>query len=310
MLKKAGLLIIIVLLILFSANIVWAGFGISPPYVINHNLTRGSHFEKKIWLSRGDPVEGLRIEVAIDVPGANDWITIDKGNSFIMPKGEQKTPMMVLVDVPKNAEFGSYPGYIRLTTYPLGSSEERRGQIAIILGARIDVNLDVKDIKIFDFKVRRINTYDLEEGHKVLWWFSPGKIRFEMEIENLGNVKAAPTKVQFDIYDDQEKNLLETVEVKKMEKVEPFEKKIIVAKLHTELAPGGYTAIFKIFKGDEIVREGKIHLTILPRGTLKPIPKEWYGLQVWIWIVAIIAVVILAIGGFLGYKFYKKKRKF
>ena len=306
--KKTGLLLAIVLIFLFSANIVFAGFGISPPYITNYNLTRGSHFESKIWLSRGDPVEDLRVEIAIDVPGANNWISIDKGKSFIMPKGEQRTPMTVLIDVPKNAEFKSYPGYIRLITYPIRPPEEKGGGVAIVLGARIDVNLDVKDIKIFDFNVKRINIYDLEEGHKVLWWYSPGKIKFEMEIENIGNVKASPTKVVFNIYNDKETELLETIEVKKMEKVEPFEKRMITAELPTKLSPKGYTAVFKIFKGEEIVREDKIHLTILPRGTLKPIPEEWYGLEVWIWWTAIAGIVILTGGGYFGYRFWRKRR--
>jgi len=296
--------LLIFILGLLNANVVFAGFGITPPYVVNSNLTRGSHFEKEILLTRGDPVEDLRIEVSIDVPGANDWISIAQGNSFIMPKGEQKTPMTVLVDVPKNAEFKNYPGYIRVTTYPTGPSKGE-GQIAIVLGARIDVNLEVKDIKIFDFTVRKINTYDLEEGHQVLWWFSPGKIKFEMSIENVGNIKAAPTKVRFDIYDSQEKNLLETVEVKKMEKVEPFEIKTITAELPTKLSAGSYWATFQIFKNDEVVNEGKIHLSILPRGTLKPIPKEWYGLEVWIWIVTIGA--ILALVGLVVWLWHKKK---
>jgi len=307
--KKTGLLLAIVLIFLFSANIVFAGFGISPPYITNYNLTRGSHFESKIWLSRGDPVEDLRVEIAIDVPGANNWISIDKGKSFIMPKGEQRTPMTVLIDVPKNAEFKSYPGYIRLTTYPIRPPEEKGGGVAIVLGARIDVNLEVKDIKIFDFNVKRINIYDLEEGHKVLWWYSPSKIKFEMEIENIGNVKASPTKVQFDIYDEKEEKLLETTQTKKMEKVEPFEKQWITVELPTKLPPRGYTAVFKIFKGEEIVKEDKIHLTILPRGTLKPIPEEWKGLEVWIWWVAIIGIVLVVSGGYFGHRFYKRRKK-
>ena len=307
--KIAILVMVIVLMYLFNANIVFAGFGISPPYVTNRNLTQGSHFESKIWLSRGDPIEDLRVEVAVDVPGASDWISIDKGKSFIMPKGEQRTPMTVLVNVPKNAEFKSYPGYIRLTTYPVRPPEEKGGGVAIVLGARIDVNLEVKDIKIFDFAVKRVNIYDLEEGHKVLWWYSAGKIKFEMEIENLGNIKASPTKVQFDIYDEKEENLLETTQTKKMEKVPPFEKQMITAVLSTKLPPRGYTAVFKIFKGDEIVREDKTHITILPRGTLKPIPEEWYGLEVWIWWVSIIGIVLVVTGGYFGYRFYKRRKK-
>jgi hypothetical protein len=255
-------------------------------------------------------VEDLRIEVAIDVPGADDWISIDKGNSFILPKGEQKMAMVISVNVPKNAEFKSYPGYIRVTTYPLGSSEEGKGQIAIILGARIDVSLEVKDIKIFNFTVKRVNVYDLEEGHEVLWWYSPGKIKFEMEIENLGNIKASPTKVVFNIYNDKETELLETIEVKKMEKVEPFVIKTITAEIPTKLKPGGYKAAFQIFKNDEVVKEGKLHLSILPRGTLKPIPNEWKGLEVWILWVAIAGIFVLAGGGFFGYRIYKKRKSF
>ncbi len=293
-------------ILLFFADTVLAGFGISPPYVTNHNLSRGSHFEKDIWLTRGNPVEDLRIEVDIDVPGANDWISIDEGSSFLLPKGEQKMLMTVSVDVPKNAEYKSYPGFIRITTYPVSSAEEG-GQIAIILGARIDVTLDVRDIEIFDFKIRQINVYDLEEGHNVLWWFSSGKIRFDMQFENIGNIKASPTKVLFEIYDGERKNLVETTTAKKIGKVDPFQTKNIIAELPTKLTAGSYWAIFKIFKGDEIVEEGETHLSILPRGGINPIPKEWYGLAVWIWILTILVILGLS---FTGLWFYKKKRKF
>ncbi len=295
-------------ILLSSTQGAWAGFGITPPYFINHNLTRGSHFEKRIWLTRGDPSGDLRIEVAVDVPGANEWISIDRGKSFILEEGEQKTPMIIKIDVPKRAEFKSYPGYIRITTYPVNGSEGE-GQVAIILGARIEVDLDVRNIKIFDFEIQRVNTYDLEEGHKVLWWFSPGKISFEMEIENIGNVKAAPSRVVFEIYDAKEENLLETVEVKRMNKVDPFQTGTVIAKLPTKLLAGSYWAVFKVFKKDEMVKEGRIHLSILPRGTMQPIPKEWLGLQIWIWVLTTIILVVLGIGGWLAYKRKEKVEK-
>jgi len=293
-------------MLLFFADTVLAGFGISPPYVTNHNLSRGSNFEKDIWLTRGNPVEDLRAEIEIDVPGANDWISVDKGNSFILPKGEQKISITVSVSVPKNAEYKSYPGFIRITTYPVNSAEGG-GQVAIILGARIDVSLDVKDIEIFDFEIKRIiGPHDLEEGHNVLWWFSPGKIKFDMEIENTGNVKVSPTKVLFEIYDGEKKSLIETITAKKIGKVDPFQTKNITAELSTKLAAGSYWAIFKIFKGDEIVEEGETHLSILPRGEINPIPKEWYGLAVWIWILTILVILGLC---FAGLWFYMKKKK-
>lgn len=287
----------------FFMQEAWAGFGITPPYFVNRNLTRGSQFEKRIWLTRGDPSGDLRMEVSIDVPGANEWISIDKGNSFILPDGEQKVPMTVEVDVPKRAEFKSYSGYIRLTTYPIGESDQG-GQVAIVLGARIEVDLEVKDLKIFDFEVKRTNTHDLEEGHDVLWWFSPGRIKFEMEVENKGNMKASPSKVVFNIYDAKEENLLETVETNRIKKVDPFKTEFVTASLPTSLGAGSYWASFSIFKEDEIIKEGRVHLSILPRGTLKPIPREWYGLQVWVWILAAIVVILLG-----GIYFFAIRRK-
>lgn len=294
-------------------NVVWAGFGISSPYVTNENLTQGSHYEKKIELGRGEANEDLRIELTIGVPGANDWISIDKGGSFILKKGERRATMIVSVDVPRDAEFGIYKGYIRIKTIPIGPSPAGGG-VSVILGAQIDVDLEVKDIQIFDFKVRSAEVYNLEEGHKLWWLYFPGRIEFVMEIENLGNIKAAPTKVIFDIYDSKREKLLESTETTKMEKVEPFEIQKIVAELPTKLLPGSYWAKFKIFKEDEIIREGELHLGILPKGTITGY--QGYGFDglspkdkasVIGIILGILAIV--GFGGWQGYRFLGKRTK-
>ncbi len=304
--KKPIFVLIIALIVLFGANPSLAGFGIAPPYFQNSNLTRGSHYEQQIYLVRSEPVEDLSTEISIGVPGANEWISVDKGASFIWPKGEKQMPIIVSADVPKNAEFKTYPGYIRVKVIPTGPSAGG-GQVAIILGGQIDVSLDVKDIKILDFKVWKVSALDTEEGHKVLWWFSPGKIKFGMEIENTGNVEGAPTKVQADIYDPFDQNLLESVQTTKIEKIKPFTTETVIAELLTKLKPGGYHLHFKIFKNEEIVRSGILSLSILPRGTLRPIPKEWYGLEVWIWLVAIGIMAVVVGGG--GYLVWRKKRR-
>ncbi len=312
--KRIPLFLVIGLFLTFAiTNVVWAGFGISPPYVTNENLTQGSHYEKKIELGRGQAEEELRIEVTIGVPGANDWISIDKGDSFILAKGERRTAMTVLVDVPRDAEFGTYTGYIRIKTIPIGPSPAGGG-VSIILGAQIDVDLEVKDIQTFDFKVRSVEVYNLEEGHKLWWLYFPGRIKFVMEIENLGNTKAAPTKVIFDIYDSKREELLESTETTKMEKVEPFEIQKIVAELPTKLPPGSYWAKFKIFKEDEIVREEELHLGIFPKGTITGY--KGYGFDglspkdkasVIGIILGILAIV--GFGGWQGYRFWGKRTK-
>jgi hypothetical protein len=143
-----------------------------------------------------------------------------------------------------------------------------QGTISILLGGQIDVDLNVaKDV--FDFQVARTKISDLEAGHKS-WIFSfPGIIKFSMQIENIGNVKAAPSKVSFEIYDEKEEKVLEKIETTKMEnKVKPFATDWVTANLQTQLKPGSYYAQYKIFKKDEIVSTGKIHLSILSQGSI------------------------------------------
>ena len=45
--------------------------------------TQNSHYEQVITLVRSDPTEDLQAKVTINVPGANDWISIDRGTQFI-----------------------------------------------------------------------------------------------------------------------------------------------------------------------------------------------------------------------------------
>ena len=246
-------------------NIVQAGFGISPPYIKNENLSQGLHYEKKITLVRGDPIEDWNVEIIINVPGADNWISIDKGKEFIMPEGAQQVPIVFSVDVPKNAKFGRYTGIIRVKTAPVKPPEA--GTISILLGGQIDVNLNVQK-EIFDFSVRGVKASNSEEGDRRWMFYFPGIIKFSMQIENLGNIKAAPSRVVLDIYDEQKEKLLETIATTKMNKINPFEIDWVIAELKTKLKAGSYYAQYKIFKKDEIVSQGEVHLSILSKGSI------------------------------------------
>jgi len=246
-----------------------AGFGISPPYVRNENLTQGSHFEQKIILVRDKPDEDWQAELIFNVPEANNWFSVDKGTKFILPKGEKQTPIVISVDVPEKAEFKEYKGFIRVKTAPLEAQEP--GTVAIALGGQIDVDLSVIK-EIFDFKVRGVRVSDLEEGHKWLFWYFPGIIKFSIQIENIGNVNASPSKVQLAIYDSQEKEL------------------------------------------EEVVSQGRIHLSILPRGTI-PNYKGGGFLdlafkdKLTIILLALVVLGGLSYGSYRGLKYVKKRRK-
>jgi len=53
-----------------------------------------------------------------------------------------------------------------------------------------------------------------------------------------------------------------------MNKINPFEINWVIAELKTKLKAGSYYAQYKIFKKDEIVNQGKIHLSILSKGSI------------------------------------------
>jgi len=230
------------LLSLLAADCVYAGFGVTPPFVRNTSLTRNSTYEQQILLVRGDPTAPLKATVTIDAPEVASWIEIVGGNEFELPRGEQKIPMTVRVTVPKDADFKHYTGAIRVKTGAVDDGVSA-GAVNISLGAQIELDLTVIDRQIKDFRIRKINLSDLNEGHKLGWLYFPGKINFGMYIENTGNIDVSPSKVAFSIYDISGNVLLEEANnIGKIEKIPPYETRDVVASIPTRLPAGPYVA--------------------------------------------------------------------
>ncbi len=266
-------------LFLMLVNSVQAGFGVTPPYVTNVSLTRNSVYDQTIYLVRSDPTTDLKATISIDVPGINDWFTIKEGTVFTLPSGVQKIPMTVHVAVPANADFKQYKGNIRIKTGP-SDDKVTEGAVSISLGAQLDVDISVIDKEIKDFKVRKIGISDLNEGHKFGWLYFPGKIRFEMLIENNGNVPVAPSDVVFKIYDKTGNVLLEETHKKgKITDVAPFKTDTVFAELPTKLPAGSYLARFEVYNEKEVKLNGEVNVSILPYGTLQAAGFGFLGLS-------------------------------
>lgn len=261
-------------------NTASAGFGITPPYVTNSSLTRNSIYEQTILLVRSDPSVPLKAQISIDTPGITDWFTIVEGTEFLLPPGEAKVPMTVRVTVPKDADFKNYLGKIRIKTTAADTDSAGAGSVSISLGAQVDVDLTVIDKIIKDFRVRKIGISDLNEGHKFWWLYFPGKIRFEIMLENTGNVDAAPSEVLFRIYDISGQVLFEeTKNTNNIKTVSPFKTDTVLAELPTRLPSGSYLARYQIKNGDDIKQEGEINISILPYGTLQVAGYGFMGLS-------------------------------
>ena len=244
-----------------------AGFGITPPYVRNSSLTRNAIYEQQILLVRGDPSSAQIAEISIDAPELAGWIEIVGGNRVELPVGLQKIPMTVQVRVPADAEYKDYTGAIRIRTVPAGDTLAK-GSVNISLGARVDIDLTVIDKRIEDFRVRKISLADLNEGSKLAWLFFPGKIKFDMLLENTGNVEIAPSKVEFKIYDRTgEAQLEEVTNIGSIDTIAPYDTDTVTAELPTRLPAGSYIARYRIYNGEDLKQEGDLSLNILPEGT-------------------------------------------
>lgn len=271
--KKGGmlqriqtLLLLCLLAISLVPGTTLAGFGITPPYVNNERLTRGSTFEQTIILVRSDPAEDLQATITLNIPEIQDWFSIDKGTEFILPKGASQVPIVVTVKVPQDAEYKEYKGAIRIRTSAAGA--QPAGGVSIALGAQIDVDVKVVD-KIYDFTVRRIRMADLEEGRRKWGLFFPGKIRFYMTIENTGNTVFGPTKVNFDMYDSDQETLLETTSnTNKIKQIAPFETEEVLAELPTRLPAGRYAAKYTIYKNADIAQQNFTNVSISVMGAV------------------------------------------
>ena len=257
-----------------------AGFGITPPYVKNTSLTRNSIYEQQILLVRSDPTAPQQAEIVIDAPELAGWLEIVEGTPIDLPSGLQKVPMTVRVLVPADAEFKEYTGAIRIRTLPADGALAR-GSVNISLGARVDIALTVIDRQIEDFRVRKISVAELNEGSKLGWLFFPGKIRFDMLIENTGNVDISPSRVEFRIFDRSGQVMLEEVNnIGRIDEISPYDTDTVTAELPTRLPAGSYIARYRVFNSDELKQEGDLTLSIQPAGTVLAAGFGFAGLSV------------------------------
>ncbi len=259
---------VLTFLLLYSiAQPVHAGFGITPPYVNNNRLTRGTVFEQKITLVRSNPIDDLKTEITMNIPGIESWFSVDRGTEFVFPKDTTQLPIIIRVTVPEDAEYKVYDGVIRIRTSSAAPATGATG-VSIALGAQVDVDIEVVD-KIYDFTVRKTRNADVEEGRRRWGLFFPGKIRFFMTVENTGNTTFGPTKVQFDIYDNEMETLLETTyNTNDIEQIDPFGTKEVMAELPTRLSPGRYSVKYTIFKNDEVAQQNTLVMTVAAIGTV------------------------------------------
>lgn len=175
-----------------NISVTKAAFGVSPPWVRNDHLLPGSSFEEIIYLSRNE-TDGA-MQVVTKFTGDKDllkWIAIRNKDNLIFQPGQTVVPMTVAVEIPQTAELRDYKGGIFVTLEPLGGSAGG-GQVAIMLGAHISVELSVIDQAVTDYKVKGMSVERLEENEP----FS-----VNVKVANTGNTDVSDIEGEIDIYD-------------------------------------------------------------------------------------------------------------
>lgn len=253
----------LVLFFIFSfATPAQAGFGVSPPYVYSEILARGSHFESIVNLVQGNPETDLQLNVVVSIDKIKDWIKIEGGNTQIIPAGVQQFPLKVIVDVPDNAEYNRYKGYISIATEPVVKKTDEGGQntITMNMGARVELDLTVGDNIIQDFEVRTIKILNIKEGDP---------LKTILTIVNIGNTKIKPERVTFDLFDKYANVRLAFVEadLSKTKEVDAFKTEDIDIKfpIDLKLGLGEYWGEVKVYKNGQVLKINKTVFNVLKK---------------------------------------------
>ena len=143
----------------------------------NYELLKGSHFEKIVHINQGAPQEPLIAEVEVEAEGFEHWITVKPGLKFTVPV-VQLFPVTVVVDVPGDAQLGSYRGEIKIITSPAPKEGEGGARVSIGIGAAVALDLEVVEKKVIDWAIPLWDIKPLEEG-----W----PIKVALIINNKGN---------------------------------------------------------------------------------------------------------------------------
>lgn len=284
---KKLVLSLLVLLAFFSLqNIAFAGFGVSPASVVNRDLVPGSFYQQDIFLVQGTPDSDLNVTVTIDAPSISNWIKIENGNSFVIPKGTEQFPMNVSVSVPRDAKLGQYNGTITIKTSPAGKQADG---VSAALGANIEVDLKVSSIKVSDFSIQNLVVSDLAKG---------GLVNLAIRVKNDGNVENGPTKADLTIFDQYHTKQLGQQEKMISEKINPFMTKDIVLEFPFDLDVGTYWADVNVYSGDKKIIDNNKIVFVVSSGS--PVTAEasktmssGYSIYILLGLVLVFVIVLI-----------------
>jgi hypothetical protein len=292
-LKTKTILFLFVALAFFSfqKNVALAGFGISPPSIVNKDLVPGSSYNKDIYLLQSASDSDLNVAATVDAGKISDWIKIGNGNNFVITKGTQKFPMTVSINVPADAKSGEYKGTINLKTSPVGNQQ---AGVSVNIATNITLDLTVSSKEVSSFSIQNFQIPDVASG-------TP--ISLVMKVKNEGNVESGPTKASITFFDQYHSKQLGQQDVPITEKVNSFETKDISVAFINNLVLGSYWADVKIYNNDKAIVDSKVVFAVVSQLPVTANENEKANSSA-MWMYVLIAIIIV-----LGALFFAKKQK-
>lgn len=250
-----SLFAVLIGLVLYVPNSLAAAFGIAPPYVTNENLKPGSNFVYVIDLNTNDPSQDMTVKTK--VTGDEElmkWLSIRNQGNLIMPKGEQHVPMYVELNVPADAKLGQYKGGISVTVEPRNKSAQT-GDISILLGGHINVDLNVVDYDVTDYWVKAISLSPVIEGQP---------LRMKMSLKNLGNTPVNSVKTEVEVLDYKTEALIAKGSAEQLN-ASIYPHTVKDAELTADIAPleaGNYWVNVNAYKDGKSVYKNRLYLGV------------------------------------------------
>lgn len=300
--KTKTIVFLFAALIFFSLhkNLVLAGgFGVSPADIINKNLVPGSSFEEDLILVQNTPDVDLNAVAVIDAGKINDWIKIEGGNNFIIPKGVQQFPIKVDISVPQDAALGEYKGAITINASPAG---KQAAGVSVNIGVIAGIDLGITNMKISKFSIQNFRIPDVAKG-------SP--IKFLVMVKNEGNVENGPTKVGLTFFDQYHAKQQGQQELPITEKAGPFQIKDISLDFTNNLDVGDHWADVKIYSEDKIIIDSKVIFAVTSGAAAKFVKISALNLSVipiWAYILAGVIIVLIFVAVVIILVLRKKKK--
>jgi len=311
--KKTSLIFAFVLFwVLLLSQTASADFGVSPPFVRNEHLLPGSYFEREIFLVRSQAAEAVPMAAIFspELTEIRSWFEIEPGLGFVIPAGVQQFPLKIKTQVPSDAPLGKYSGYIWIEGKP---AEDQKEQVRTMVGGTISVNLTVTDKEYSDWQLRDLRIEHLAEGERSLKVF--------LKVENLGNVRTRPSKVDLEVYDTFHQDLLFSGEDSELEWVKPFETREIAAEFSVDLeSHQQYWAEIEVYKEGELLLADKRRLNVgeiptkekpdfVEEGILEEgVERDIFQTRL-VWIILTVLIVLSAAGVFAVREIRRRKEE-